>query len=467
MIYQPHPYQVFGRDHIIRNPKAGLLLDMGLGKTVTVLTSIDYLKNHVFDVSRVLIIAPKKVAEETWTTEISKWDHLKDLTVSKVLGTEKQRKEALRVKADIYIINRENIVWLVGHYGTAFPFDMVVVDESSSFKSAKSARFKALRQVIPLVPRVVILTGTPIPNSLLEIWPQVYLLDQGERLGKTLTEFRERYFTKDAYKPYAKYEIRKESADDLIGEGYYEKKIYGKIGDICISMKAEDYLQLPKRLDQITRVHLPDHVMSAYLEFEKSMVLELLETEDKISAVNAAALTTKLLQFAGGAVYREDKSYYEVHDEKLDALEERIEAANGKPVLVAYNYRHELERILRRLKPYKPVEFTSASMVKDWNEGKIPVLLGHPDSMAHGLNMQQGGHLVEWFSNTWSSEKYLQLIARLDRQGQRFPVINNRNVAIGTIDEDVIAAQESKLTAQNALMRAVKARIDKYRHAYA
>lgn len=462
MIFNPHPYQVFGQQHLVNNPKAGLLLDMGLGKTVTVLTSVEYLKYQVFDVCKILVIAPKKVAEETWSTEIGKWDHLKGLTISKVLGTERQRKEALKAKADIYIINRENVVWLIAQYGTAFPFDMLVVDESSSFKSAKSARFKALRKVIPFISRVVILTGTPIPNGLLDLWPQVYLLDQGERLGKTLTEYRAKFFNKNPYKAHAEYEIRREE-DDIIGEGYYEKKIYNKIGDICISMKAEDYLQLPKRIDQITRVHLPDSVMAAYLEFEKSMVLELLD-EESISAVNAAALSTKLLQFAGGAVYREDKTYYETHTEKLDALEERIEAANGKPVLVAYNYRHELERIMRRLKAYKPVEFTSASLVKPWNEGKIPVLLGHPQSMAHGLNMQDGGHLVEWYSNTWSSESYLQLIARLDRQGQKFPVINNRNVAVGTIDEDVIAAQESKLTAQNALMRAVKARIEKYRH---
>lgn len=462
MIFNPHPYQAFGQKHIIDNPKAGLLLDMGLGKTVTVLTSIDYLKYHLFDVSKILVIAPKKVAEETWSTEIDKWDHLNHLKISKVLGTERQRKEALKAKADIYIINRENIVWLIAQYGSGFPFDMVVVDESSSFKSAKSARFKALRRVIPLVPRVIILTGTPAPNSLLELWPQLYLLDQGERLGTTLTGFREKFFTVNPHKAHAKYEVRKEREDDLIGEGYYEKKIYNKISDICISMKAEDYLQLPKRVDMITRVHLPDAVMAAYLEFEKTKVLEMLNTEETISAINAGALSTKLLQFAGGAVYREDKTYYETHTEKLDALEERIEAANGKPVLVAYNYRHELERIMHRLRAYKPVEFNNANLVKPWNEGKIQVLLGHPQSMAHGLNMQDGGHLVEWYSNTWSSESYLQLIARLDRQGQQFPVINNRSVAVGTIDEDVIASLDSKITVQNALMKAVKARIAKY-----
>lgn len=459
--YAPYPYQSFAEAHILENEAAGLFLGMGLGKTVTTMTAADKLLNDSFEVSKVLVIAPKKVAEEVWTTEASKWDHLRHLRISKILGSEAQRKAALKAKADIYVINRENVVWLIGHYGTAFPFDMIVIDESSSFKDANSKRFKQLRQIMPKVRRRVILTGTPTPNSLLEIWPQMYLLDQGERLGKTLTEFRGKYFTKDPYKAFAKYEVRKED-DELIGEGYYEKKIYNKISDVCISMKAEDYLQLPPRLDQITRVHLPDKVMDAYLDFEKKQVLAL-EDEEDISAVNAAVLSGKLLQFASGAVYREDKTYYETHGEKLTALEERIEAANGEPVLVTYWFKHELERIMRALKRFKPIAFDTSALIKDWNAGKIPVLLGHPASMGHGLNLQYGGHLIEHYSNIWSSELYQQVITRIDRQGQTMPVGNNHLVAVGTIEEDVLKAREDKINGQDALMRAVKARIDRYR----
>jgi SNF2 family DNA or RNA helicase len=463
MKFKPHPYQHHAIQHIIDHPAAGLLLDMGLGKTVSTLTAVDMLLNDFFEVSKVLVIAPKRVAEDTWSAEVAKWDHLKHLIISKVLGSEAERKAALKAKADIYVINRENVVWLVGYYGTAFPFDMLIIDELSSFKNAQSARFKALRQIRPRIARVVGLTGTPMPNGLLDLWPQLYLLDQGERLGKTITGYRDAYFTpgkRNGHVVYS-YDIRGKNEDPLIGPGYYEKVIFEKISDICISMKSEDYLDLPDRIDQVVRVNLPPAVKELYDTFEREQVLALLDEE--ITAVNAAALIGKLLQFAGGAVYREDKTYHEVHTEKLQVLQELIEAANGQPVLITYWFKHERDRIMRELKAYKPVEVKTAEDVKLWNSGKVQVMLGHPQSMGHGLNMQDGGNNLFGYSNIWSSELYLQVIKRLHRQGQTKPVFNKRLVCVGTIDEDVVEAQERKLSGQEVLMQATKAVINKYR----
>lgn len=462
MKYIPHPYQEHATEHIIEHPFAGLFLDMGLGKTVSTLTAIDRLLFDLCEISRVMVIAPKRVAEDTWTTEAQKWDHLRHLRISRVLGTERQRKEALQAKADIYVINRENVAWLVSHYGGAFPFDMLVIDELSSFKSAKATRFKALRQVRPKISRVVGLTGTPVPNGLLDLWPQLYLLDMGERLGKTLTSYRERYFVEGKRNGHVVYDYKlRKPESDLLGDDFYQREIYDRISDICISMKAEDYLQLPERLDLNIDIHLSPKTKNLYDEFERKQILALDDLDD-ISAVNAAALTNKLLQFANGAVYDSEAVWHEVHKEKLEALEEIIENANGHPVLVFYSYKHDQERIHRHLKGYRPEDLKDSTTISRWNKREIPVLLAHPASAGHGLNLQAGGNIIVWFGLPWSLELYLQAVARLDRQGQVESVINHRLIAKGTMDEDVLLALDRKAGGQEALMQAVKARIDKY-----
>jgi SNF2 family DNA or RNA helicase len=467
VIYTPHAYQDHATEHIIDHPYSGLFLDMGLGKTVATLTAINRLMFDYFEISKVLVIAPKRVAEDTWTAERDKWDHLKHLRISKVLGTEKQRKEALKAKAEIYIINRENVVWLIGHLQGYWPFDMVVVDELSSFKSPKAQRFKHLRMVRPKMTRVVGLTGTPAPNSLMDLWPQIYLLDQGERLGKTITGYREKYFNPGAKNGHVVYEYKlKKVSDfekDLVGDDYYEKKIYELIGDICISMKAEDYLDLPKRIDHVVEVTLPPKVMQQYKEFERKQVLTLFGNDEEISVPNAAALTNKLMQFANGAVYDENRNWHEVHKCKLEALEELIEAANGQPGLCFYTFIHDKERIHKHLSEYKPVNLKTPEDIKRWNEKKIPLMTMHPASGGHGLNLQAGGHYVYWFGPTYSLELYLQAVARVDRQGQIYPVQNFRLIAKGTIDEDVLEASNLKKDGQDALMDAVKAIVKKYK----
>lgn len=453
MIYKPHGYQDHATQHAIDNPFAGLFLEMGLGKTVATLTAIDKLMFDELEISKVLVIAPKRVAQGTWTDEKDKWEHLQHLKISVVLGTERERKEALRAKADIYIINRENVAWLVSFFGGAWPFDLLVIDELSSFKNPKSQRFKALRMIRPKVQRVIGLTGTPAPNGLMDLWSQVYLLDQGERLGKSITTYREKYFNPGKHNGHIVYEYK-------VRDSSYDE-IYSKISDICISMKAEDYLELPKRIDNMIEVKLPLKIQEQYEEFERKQILALEDLAD-ISAVNAAALTNKLLQFANGAVYDSERNWYEVHQEKLEALEETIEAANGQPVLICYSYKHDVERIMQHLKAYKPVMLKSSQDVDRWNKKEIAVLLGHPASMGHGLNMQQGGHIIVWFGLPWSLELYQQACARLDRQGQQKAVINQRLITTGTMDEDVLAALDNKAGGQEALMQAVKARIEKY-----
>lgn len=469
MRYTPKIYQSHAEDHIIENPAvqlcggAGLLMDMGLGKTVATLTAIDRLMYDLLDVQKVLVIAPKKVAETVWDAEIAKWDHLKHLRISKVLGTERQRKEALKVKADIYIINCDNIVWLVSQYGTAFPFDMVVVDESSKFKSPKSQRFKALRQIRPRVKRIVNLTGTPVPNGLLDLWPQMYLLDMGDRLGKTLTGYRERFFVpdkRDSHRVHS-YKIR-EGEDSLLGGDIYQQLIYGKISDVCISMKAEDWLELPELVEQRVGVRLSPEMQRQYEQFEREQVLALPD-ENELTAVNRAALTGKLLQFANGAVYTTNPDWYEVHTAKLEALEEDLEAANGNPFLLFYQYKHDLERIMKYLKAYKPKKLETAADVHDWNRKKLPFLLAHAASAGHGLNMQDGGDYVGWFGLTWNLELYQQANKRVHRQGRQRPVFMRKYVTLGTMDEDVDTALDLKTDMQDALMNAVKARIDKHR----
>lgn len=465
MIYNPHNYQQHATEHVIDNPACGLFLDMGLGKTVSTLTALNRLMFDDLDIQKVLVVAPKKVAEDTWLAEIQKWDHLKHLKISVVLGTERQRIEALKRKADICVVNRENIAWLVSFYGGAFPFDCLVIDELSSFKSAKSVRFKALRTVRPKIKRVIGLTGTPAPNGLLDLWPQLYLLDQGERLGKSLTGYRERYFTPGKRNGHIIYDynLKQGEKTDILGPDIYEKEIYEKIGDICISMKAADYLELPTRIDRLKEVHLPPAVMERYFEFEKSLILSMGDADD-ISVLNAAGLTNKLKQFANGAVYDSEKNWHEVHTEKLEALAEDMESANGQPVLVFYQYQHDLERIMKFFKSYKPVLLKGSEHIKQWNNKEIPMLITHAASAGHGLNLQYGGNLIEWFGVDWALELYLQAVARLDRQGQTKPVINSRIIAKGTIDEDVLSALVDKTEVQDAVMNAVKARIEKYKN---
>jgi len=445
-----HDYQRAIVDHIENLSHALVWADMGLGKTVSTLTAINRLMNEDFEIDSVLIIAPKRVAEGVWDSEIIKWPHLKNLTASKVIGGEKQRRAALKVKASVHIISRDNIAWLVGEFGGSFlPFDMLVIDESSSFKNHASERFKALKHVQPCFKRVVLLTGTPASNGLLDIWSQVWLADRGERLGKTITAYRRDYFSKK-YSGFG-YEATA-GADD---------RIHRQIKDICMSLKSSDYLELPERIDTFINVVLPPAIKHKYDVFEKEKVLEMMEAED-ISAMNAAALSNKLLQFAGGAVYDEDRNVHEIHACKLDACEEFIEAANGKPVFIAYSYKHELARLLVRLKKYKPVKLETQDHIRDWNAGKIQVMLAHPASASHGLNLQEGHTCALWFSLNWSLELYQQFNKRLHRQGRKYPVVIGHLIAQGTEDETVKLALDRKGNTQDILMAAVKAKLKKY-----
>jgi SNF2 family DNA or RNA helicase len=453
MRFQPHNYQRYAIEKIIELSACGLFLDMGMGKTVSTLTAIQELMHDYFEVTKTLIIAPLRVARMTWSSEIEKWDHLQDLKLSKVLGSERDRLRALEADADIYIINRENTEWLVNHFGRAWPFDMVVIDELSSFKSNKSRRFKALRKVRPLIKRIVGLTGTPAPNGLIDLWPQIYLLDRGERLGKTITGYRQEYFD-----PGQKNWQTGVVYNYLLKEGS-EKAIYEKISDICISMKAEDYLEVPELKEIPIEVELDPKDYKKYKQLEADLLLPLSEIED-IEALTAATLSNKLLQMANGAVYDEKRKVHLIHDEKLKALEEIIEAANGKPVVVYYNYKHDLERIKEWFKNVRTLE-TDAD-IADWNHGKIPILALHPASAGHGLNLQHGGNIIVWFGLNWSLELYQQANARLHRQGQTSKVTAYLLVTKDTIDEDVVAALRSKNCTQDNLLNALKARIKNF-----
>jgi len=403
----------------------------------------------------VLVVAPKRVVENVWHAEIANWSHLRGLTYSRVIGTEPQRRHALNKPADVYLVSRDNVAWLVGFYGgKRVPFDMLVIDESSSFKNPKAVRFKALKQVLDSFARVVILTGTPAPNGLEDLWSQIYLLDRGKRLGKYISHYREDYFRK-GFGQFSKFEIR-EGAHARISE---------RIGDIVLSMKAADYLDLPGRVNNFINVDFPPALRKKYDDFAREHVLEALSAageSGEISAANAAALTNKLLQFANGAVYDENRNVHEIHALKLDVLEEIIEGAQGRPVLVAYTFIHDLNRILARFKKYGPRHIKEKGIVDAWNAGEVPILLMHPASGGHGLNLQKGGSLAVWFGQTWSLELYQQFNARLDRQGQTDVVVINHIVAPGTIDDDVVKAQGRKEADQDALMTSVKALIARY-----
>lgn len=458
MKFTPHEYQKFCIQKILDIKKVGIWQDMGLGKTVTTLTAVKELKYNRFQVCKVLVIAPKKVAEGTWTKEAAKWDHTKMLRVSPVLGSQAKRIRALNTPADLYVINRENICWLVDYYRNAWPFDMVVIDESSSFKSHSAKRFKALAGISSRISRMVELTGTPSPNGLADLWSQVYLLDGGERLGKRYSQFRERYFQPD-----------KRGADGMVysyeAKPGTEESILAKISDICISMKAEDYLELPDLTYHEVPVELDKKSWKAYQDLERKMILELPEDDELISVTSAAALSNKLLQLANGAVYDEDRQVHEVHDCKIEAFLELVESLQGKPVLVFYNYQHDRERILKALEKsgLRIRELKTTQDEDDWNAGRIDILLTHPASSAYGLNLQQGGNHVIWFGLTWNYELYTQANKRLHRQGQVNKVIIHHLVSTGTRDEDVMTALKRKDDVQNWVMESLKARIRRIR----
>lgn len=453
MKYVPHTYQDYATLRILDTNFIALLLEMGLGKTVSTLTAIDRLLHDYFDADRVLVIAPLRVAEDTWARETDKWDHLQHLQISKVLGSAAARRKALKADADIWIINRENVEWLVGEYGSKWPFDTVVIDELSSFKNPQSKRFKALRRVRPFIKRLIGLTGTPAPNGLMDLWAPIYLLDQGERLGKTITAYRDRYFLPGERSGHVVYnwKAKKEA----------EERVYEAIGDIAVSMKAEDWLELPERIDRTVPVRLTGKAEELYKKLEKELLLEYADAD--VVAQTAAVLSNKLLQMASGAVYDEDRGVKLIHDAKLDALEDVIEAANGKPVMVFYNFQHSLSRIQERFPQAQILRKGAAGNedIRAWNNDEIPLLLLHPKSAGHGLNLQESScRTVVWFDQIWSLEEDQQANARVHRQGVRHNIVVVRLVAEGTMDEDAVAALERKAAGQDALMAAVKARIE-------
>ena len=453
MIFNPYPYQQFCIDNIIYNHAVGLFLDMGLGKTVITLSAVHDLRYNRWEVMKPLIIAPKKVAEATWTTEAKKWDHLNMMRVVPVLGTEQQRLRALSTPADLYVINRENVKWLVDHFKNAWPFDMVILDESSSVKNASSQRFKALKLVRSRIKRIVELTGTPSSNGLEDLWAQIFLLDGGARLGKTLGAYRDRYFipgkrnrtTIFSYEP-------KEGSFEMIKQA---------ISDICISMKSSYYLTLPDVIHSDIPVALDSRARKAYADLETDLLLQV--DEDTITAGSAGVLTGKLLQLCNGAIYDADKRAVKVHDCKIDAFLELVEQLNGQHALVFYNFQHDRDRLVEALAKYNlnVRVYSRAKDEIDWNNGEIDILLAHPASCGYGLNLQQGGHHAIWFGLTWSLEQYEQANKRLHRQGQEHPVVIHHLIVQGGMDEVVLDALQNKSDMQNALMDALRVRINK------
>lgn len=465
MKWIPLPYMLFVVEHIMKNPEAGLFLGMGLRKTSITLTAIDRLiyEDAAFD--KVLVIAPKRVTELTWKDEINKWDHLKHLKISLVTGTESQRRKALQQPADIYACSRDNVKWLVGYYGLAWPFKMLVIDELSSFKNPNAGRFKELRQIRPLIDRVVGLTGTPSPNGLQDLWSQMFLLDQGKRLGTSLTKFQSQFFYEE-YGPGKRLRLLSDPENDPKGvnpgNNKFARVIYDRIGDICISMKEEDYLQLPERLDQDVIIKLPALIREQYEEFERDQVLNLVGEDGHITATNRAVLTGKLLQFANGAVYRADKTYYEVHDQKIDALREDLEAANGDPFLLFYQFRHDVDRIMHKLKVFNPELLGAKGWLDKWNAGGTQLLITHSFSAGHGLNMQAGGHLTGWFGTGHSAEGYQQGCKRVHRSGQMHTVVNRRYLTENTLDEVAALSVHDKITGERALLDALNAIVKRH-----
>lgn len=444
MKYKAHEYQRYATNYILEHPTCCLMLDCGMGKTVITLTALWELVLDSFDCGRVLIIAPKRVAQTVWAQEIDKWEHLTGLKAVRVIGTERERRLAMAQQASLYIINRENLVWLVQNY--RWSFDTVIVDELSSFKSSRSQRFKALKSVRPKISRIVGLTGTPAANSLLDLWPEMYVLDMGQRLGRFIGGFRDRFFLPDKRNREIIYSYKPRPGA--------EEQIHGLISDICISMRAVDYLQMPELIENRITVEMSDNEKLTYHQLAKELVTSL--DGETLDAVNAAALSGKLQQMANGAVYGDERKVLKFHDRKLDALEDLIEAANGKPMLVAYWFNHDHDRIHER---FQVSDIDTEQDIADWNDGKIPVALIHPASAGHGLNLQSGGCTIVWFSVTWSLELYQQLNDRLWRQGQKHTVVIHHLITGGTIDEDIMKALHERDVSQSALIAAVRVRI--------
>ena len=444
MKYVPHEYQAFATEFILTHPISAILIQMGLGKSVITLNAIYDLCLDSFYIRKVLVIAPLRVCSGVWPAEIQKWDHLEGLTYSLAIGTEAERKAALQQTTDIHIINRENVQWLIEESGLPFDYDMIIIDELSSFKSHQAKRFKSLMKVRPLVKRIVGLTGTPSSNGLMDLWAEFKVLDMGKRLGRFITHYRDEFFQPDKRNGMQVFSYKPRPGA--------EEEIYRRIGDITISMKSTDYLQMPECVMNEAWVTLSDNERKAYDTLRKELVLTL--GDEEIDAVNAAALSGKLCQMANGAVYSEDKRSIHLHDRKLDMLEDLIEGANGKPVLVAYWYKHDLERIRKR---FAVREIKTSRDIDDWNAGTIPVGLIHPASAGHGLNLQAGGATLIWFGLTWSLELYQQTNARLWRQGQKETVVIHHIITRGTIDEKIMKALKSKEGTQSALIEALKA----------
>lgn len=459
MKFVPHSYQRYAIERILQDNSLGLFLDMGLGKTVITLTAINDLKFNRWAVSRCLVVAPKKVAEATWSHEAEKWDHLRHLKIIPVLGSLKKRVQALHTPGDIWIINRENVPWLVEYFRNNWPFDMVVLDESSSFKNPQSKRFKAMKLVMSRIARLVLLTGTPAPNGLEDLWAQIYLLDAGERLGRTISSYREAFFTQDYARPGQMYRTYTPQQDA-------ESRIQAAISDICVSMKSEDYLELPDYIESIVPVALDEKAKRAYDKLEKEMLLEV-DTQ-LVTAQSAAVLNGKLLQLCSGAVYDSTGEVVNIHDCKLEAFLETIEQLNGEHALVFYWFKHEADRLTKALaKTDKVVRvYQGPEDEKSWNAGDVDILLAHPVSCGYGLNLQAGGHHAIWFGYpNWALEIYQQANKRLHRQGQKHPVICHHLVVQGGMDEDVIAALHDKGDTQESLMQALKARIERAKSA--
>lgn len=447
MRFKPHDYQVYCINRMIEEPRLGLMLSMGLGKSAITLTALNELMFYQHKVNKALIIAPKRVAETTWSEECEKWDHLKHFRISKILGNEEKRKQAVKADADIYIINRENVSWLVDNFKSNWKWDTVVIDELSSFKNHTAKRFKSLKLMLPHIKRLYGLTGTPAANGLLDLWAQVYLLDQGKRLYKTIGQYRERFFKPDKRNGQIVYSYKlKSDAEPIIRK---------RISDICISIKSSDYIDLPKCIYQNQTLILSDKSQKAYQKMEQTLVLELTNTE--ITAVNAGVLTNKLLQIASGSIYDEFGKYHLIHKEKLEVLKEIIEQVKS-PVLVFYNFKHERDLILKEIPEARLLD--SEKEVWEWNSGKIEILLAHPASAGYGLNMQQGGHNIIWFSPTWNLELYEQANARLNRQGQTETVTVNHIIAKNTIDETVMKALTKKDKTQTVLLEALEAKLN-------
>lgn len=447
MKYEPHDYQRYAIEYIKTHPVAAVLLDMGLGKTSITLTAMMDLLFDSFEAHRILVIAPLRVARDTWPSDIEKWQHLQLLTYSVVVGTEAERKAALSRSADIYIINRENVQWLVEQNSFRFDFDTVVIDELSSFKNHQSKRFQSLMKVRPGIRRIIGLTGTPSSNGLMDLWAEFKLLDMGKRLGRFIGVYRNTYFMPNKRNGQIIYSYRLLPGAD--------EQIYRQISDITISMKAGDHLKMPELVMNNYTVELSDSERERYEELKQTLVLQLPEAE--ITVANAAALSSKLLQMANGAIYDEEKNQLHIHDRKLDALEDLIEGANGKPVLVAYWFKHDLDRIRQR---FSVREIKTSADIRDWNAGKISVAVIHPASAGHGLNLQAGGSTLIWFGLTWSLELYQQTNARLWRQGQKGTVVIHQIIADGTIDNRVLKALQSKEKIQTGLIDAVKAELE-------